>query len=67
MNQPTDYVMVRIDGKTFRCTCGCNVFRKPDPTDAKLFVCNSCGARFRGEKRDDRRCDHEGDSKAKDA
>lgn len=38
-----------LDALDARCTCGCNVFRKPDPTDAKLFVCNSCGARWRGE------------------
>lgn len=44
-----DYV-VRIDGKLFRCECGCNVFRKPDPEHKpKLFCCNSCGAHWVGE------------------
>ena len=52
-NQSTNDVMVMIDGKTFRCDCRCNVFHKPDPADATLLVCNSCGARWRGEQIED--------------
>lgn len=40
--------------KTFRCPCGCNVFRHPvNPVSGKLikdrYVCNSCGGTFIGE------------------
>ena len=40
--------MIRIGGKTFRCECGCNVFREY-LDDIGLFQCNSCSACFRGE------------------
>lgn len=41
-------VMPMIDGRSFRCGCGCNVFRHPKgkPT---VFVCNSCRDRYIGE------------------
>lgn len=37
---------LRIDGNSFRCECGCNVFHKPDKNDANLYMCNGCGQRF---------------------
>jgi len=40
--------MPKVDGKPFRCECGCNVFHKPDKTDLELFKCNSCGLQYRG-------------------
>lgn len=41
-------VMVKVDGKPFRCTCGGNVFRHPKGrTD--IFICNSCGEAYLGE------------------
>lgn len=45
-------VMVRIDGKSFRCQCGCNVFHHPDPKQPNLYECNACEERFRGEAMD---------------
>lgn len=47
--QPGDK-MVYLDGSrtAFRCTCGCNVFRKPVGAPNK-YVCNSCKARYTGE------------------
>lgn len=41
-------VMPMINGRSFRCECGCNVFRHPEG-EPLVFVCNSCSARFRGE------------------
>jgi hypothetical protein len=40
--------MVKIEGKSFRCPCGCNVFRSPKG-QPDVYVCNSCGAVYRGE------------------
>lgn len=40
-------VMVKINGKTYRCECGCNVFRWISDTKLK---CNSCEATYTGEK-----------------
>lgn len=37
-------VMVRIEGKMFRCICGCNVFHH----DNDLIVCNACGQEYDG-------------------
>jgi|LauGreDrversion2_3_1035106.scaffolds.fasta_scaffold01617_3 hypothetical protein len=36
--------MPKVRGETFRCSCGCNVFHKPDDTKPDLFACNSCPA-----------------------
>jgi hypothetical protein len=43
-----DY-MPKIDGKCFRCDCGGNVFHKPHK-GSEIFICNSCGTRYHGEK-----------------
>jgi hypothetical protein len=42
-------VMPKVGGKSFRCECGCNVFRVA-VSDSSVYVCNSCQARYRGEK-----------------
>lgn len=40
-------IMVKVGGKSFRCSCACNVFHHPkDAPD--LFECNACGERFEG-------------------
>ena len=36
--------MPRVGGKGFKCSCGCNVFHKPDDTKPDIFACNSCPA-----------------------
>lgn len=41
-------VVPRINGQSFRCDCGCNVFRHPEG-EPLVFVCNACGDRYRGE------------------
>lgn len=41
-------IMPMIDGRSFRCDCGANVFRHPEG-EPLVFVCNSCQTRFRGE------------------
>jgi len=51
---PSGDVMVKIKGVSFRCTCGCNVFRvDPDyqnPDGSVRYICNSCKAWWIGEK-----------------
>lgn len=42
--------MPRIDGKAFRCECGCNVFRK-SAIVTNRYKCNSCGATYIGESK----------------
>jgi hypothetical protein len=40
-------VMLQIEGKSFRCECGCNVFRKE--LNGTLYKCNACGSLYNGE------------------
>lgn len=37
--------MPRVNGKPFRCECGCNVFTRR----GNRYTCNGCGANYRGE------------------
>ena len=41
-----EQVVVRVNGGTFRCDCGCNVFTKYGD---KLYECNSCHEHYNGE------------------
>ena len=41
-----DDKILKLNGETYRCKCGCNVFRNPAPTQ---YVCNSCRAIFTAE------------------
>ena len=43
----SDDVMPVVDGKSFRCDCRCNVFKRIIGT--QVYVCNACGARYHGE------------------
>lgn len=45
--------MPKVNGKFFRCSCGCNVFHKPDETRPYLFECNSCETWYSGEPKED--------------
>ena len=38
--------MLKLDGKSFRCECGCNVFHKPDRKHLEIYECNGCALRF---------------------
>lgn len=42
-------VIITLKGlnKHFYCSCGCNVFHHENDWD--IFICNSCGVRYRGE------------------
>lgn len=37
--------MITVDGKKFRCICGCNVFHKMKKDD-DIYICNACGSEF---------------------
>lgn len=41
-------IMPMIDGKSFRCSCGCNVFRRLKYNKNK-YKCNSCEVIYIGE------------------
>jgi hypothetical protein len=42
--------IVRINGKAFYCSCGCNVFHHPDDSDDNLWQCNACETQYQSEK-----------------
>lgn len=37
--------MIKINGESFICSCGANVFSRKD----NIFTCNACGAEYEGE------------------
>lgn len=41
-----------VDGKPFRCPCGCNVFKKwgTIATGAASYTCNACGGLYEGDR-----------------
>jgi hypothetical protein len=44
-------VMPKINGKSFRCDCGCNVFCQTSETEIEIrYTCNACGDRWVGER-----------------
>lgn len=46
----TKDIIPKINGKTQRCDCGCNVFRYTDKSKVKL-KCNGCGAFYSVERK----------------
>ncbi len=44
-------IIPKIDGKTQRCECGCNVFRYTDERKVKLR-CNACKALYSVERKE---------------
>jgi hypothetical protein len=49
----TQDFMPKVNGVTFRCECGCNVFRKSiakSKDGCHWYQCNSCRAVYVGEK-----------------
>lgn len=43
-------MMLTVNGKNFRCTCGANVFHRPRPnTESKIIYCNGCETVYEGE------------------
>jgi hypothetical protein len=48
--QPFENVMVKINGKSFHCECGCNVFHHPDEEHGnEIYICNACELEYKGE------------------
>lgn len=39
---PDSPVMLRVDGRPWRCPCGANVFRR----DGEVYTCNACGEAY---------------------
>ena len=39
---------LKIAGKPFRCSCGCNVFHQPDATRPEIYECNACETWYEG-------------------
>ena len=37
-------ILLKVDGKPFRCSCGCNVFHHED--DDSIFICNLCETNY---------------------
>lgn len=44
-----EQVMPRVDGKSFQCDCGANVFTR---VGAYEYLCNGCRARWQGEPKE---------------
>lgn len=38
-------IMLRVAGKRFRCSCGCNVFQHPEG-EPDIYRCNSCNKEY---------------------
>lgn len=47
-DQEVENVTVRINGKLFRCHCGCNVFHHPK-ANPQVFECIACEDWYEGE------------------
>lgn len=47
-----EFVLPDENGRYFMCSCGCNVFHKPDDRRLNLYQCNSCDSRFTATKVD---------------
>ena len=41
-------IMVKINGKSFGCNCGCNVFHHPENEANNIYECNACGEWYEG-------------------
>jgi hypothetical protein len=46
--------MPKVNGKSFKCDCGCNVFKKGPrrphhKKNEEQYICNSCGSEYIGE------------------
>lgn len=45
---PGKDIILRVAGKRFRCSCGCNVFQHPEG-EPTVYRCNACGTQYEGE------------------
>lgn len=46
-SNPRESCMPRVNGKPFRCECGCNVFKELDNLQ---YRCNACSSVYQGYK-----------------
>ena len=37
---------LKVEGKSYFCKCGCNVFHHPNKRNLNLYACNACNQRF---------------------
>lgn len=48
---PPELFQARVNGKPFRCECGCNVFRRRGSVSqrkGRTYICNACGNEYEG-------------------
>lgn len=43
-----DDCFIKINGKNFKCRCGCNVFHKPYIDEPHIYQCNVCDTQYEG-------------------
>jgi hypothetical protein len=46
---PDEDLMLKVNGVSFRCSCGCNVFRRFCNNPLR-YICNSCRETYTGER-----------------
>lgn len=45
-NEQPRNILLKVAGKSFRCSCGCNIFQKLDPDNENEYTCNACHATY---------------------
>lgn len=55
MNDTTESHFIKLEGKTFTCACGCNMFHYwPHPPAGKIWdVCNVCDTTYESDVKND--------------
>jgi len=46
-NEQPRNILLKVAGKSFRCSCGCNIFQKLDPDNENEYTCNACHATYK--------------------
>lgn len=44
-----NFTVRKTNGTLYRCSCGANVFHKPDRENLDIYRCNGCGKEFEAE------------------
>ena len=44
--KPAHDVLLKVAGKAFYCSCGCNVFKKHNAVSPFKYTCNACGTTY---------------------
>jgi hypothetical protein len=45
--------LLKVGGKSFSCSCKCNVFHNPDKFNLDIYQCNCCDLRYESEPKVD--------------